>query len=693
MGKWRYGVILDAGSSGTRVYVYRWLKPKKALLKADDEQLNRLPEIITKKKWILKKKPGLSTFGETPELVGDGYLKELMDFAKDVIPEDDIEDTPVFLLATAGMRLLPDHQRDAVLHNVCSYLQRSTKFQLPDCDLHIQVIPGATEGLYGWIAANYLLGGFDGIYDHGGGHHTYGFLDMGGASAQIAFAPNASIAETHGNDLTLLRLRTIGGTQLEYRVFVTTWLEYGVNEARRRYIEALKESIPGHRELPDPCLPIGLVETEDGEVLVPDSKEAKEGARFMGTGQFEECLKRTNPLLDKDAPCKDEPCLFHGVHVPPVDFKVNHFVGVSEYWHTTHSVFEGKNEETAYDFTTYQTKVNQFCSQDWKTIQSGVTSKTWGKKVDEKTAAEVCFKASWLINMLHEGIGVPRTGLEMPGDQGSSLGNETKEALESAKDKGLVDPFHAVDEIDGMEVSWTLGKMVLYASSQHPAADNAMAVGFGSNIAGNKLPEDFQFPSVQSMKAEKQSDADVEDLDWHDQLFASASGRRVPGFIFFVLILIVVGFLLCGRERRQAIFNKFSDPFGRGPSNSNWSTSKKKRGFFGRLLSRGQKYDRITADMADDFELGHASGSGSGSDSEDGGPASIKSTASSRASGWATPKMLGGSPKLSGSPKTGKPYFEGLPPVGLIARAESRERLGLGVNTLVPSTSGSRNQH
>jgi Golgi apyrase len=95
------------------------------------------------------------------------------------------------------MRILPELQRQSVLKEVCDFARSTTQFQLPDCDLHVQVIPGETEGLYGWIAANYLLGGFDqpDKHDHGKGHNTYGFLDMGGASAQIAFAPNATEAE------------------------------------------------------------------------------------------------------------------------------------------------------------------------------------------------------------------------------------------------------------------------------------------------------------------------------------------------------------------------------------------------------------------------------------------------------------------------------------------------------------------
>ncbi|KAF7596383.1 Golgi apyrase [Aspergillus hancockii] len=574
-----YGVVLDAGSSGTRVYVYRWLNNAAARKEADSKDLKSLPEIKTKPEWTKKIHPGVSSFVDRPEDIGPQHLAELLEHAQKIVPNDAIKDTPIFLLATAGMRLLPDMGRKTLLDQICSYARENSDFLLPDCDVHIQVIPGVTEGLYGWIAANYLLGSFDAPerHDHGKGHHTYGFLDMGGASAQIAFAPNSTETEKHANDLTMLRLRNVDGSTQEHKVFVTSWLEFGVHEARRRYLESMQaaSAIDNIKELPDPCLPSGLRTAIDGERLTAE----QHGISLLGTGKFDECLRQTYPLLDKDAPCPDQPCLLHSTHVPAIDFDVNHFIGISEYWHTTHDVFEMGHKDKAYDFNTYQQRVESFCSQDWETIEMGIEQHKW-KKLNHEKASEICFKASWIINVLHNGIGVPRVGLE---DTTGSPHNGTKEVIAQAQSKGFLDPFQAVNKIDSTEVSWTLGKMVLYASSQVPVeTEEILPVGFGSNVAG--IPDDFQYPSTELLP-------DPEGFhggDWHDALLNTSSSRRVPG-----------------RSRRSGMYHKISNLFYGGPSHPNYP---KKRKFFGGKLPffgpRSPSYERVLEDGAHEFDLG-----------------------------------------------------------------------------------------
>ena len=679
-------MILDAGSSGTRVHVYKWLNPAKAREDADTEHLHSLPKLVTKPKYTKKIRPGVSTFGDNPGDVGPEHLQELFDHALDIVPASQVKDTPIFLMATAGVRLLEPLKQKALLGEICSYAQKHTDFSLPDCDLHIQVIPGDTEGLYGWIAANYLLGGFDNpqAHQHGKGHHTYGFLDMGGASAQIAFAPNSTEAEKHANDLKLMRMRTINGNAVEYKVFTTTWLGFGVNQARERYIDQLlaESYTPNPHELIDPCLPTGLRTTLTGEVVEDESPITT----LIGSGQFDTCLKRAWPLLEKDAFCADPPCLMHGQHVPAIDLEVNHFVGVSEYWHTTHEVFEMAHKDKAYDWTTYQKMVKDFCSEEWDDIKANVAAGKWGKKVDEKTAQEVCFKASWLISVLHDGIGIPRVGIEK---STNGIGyNRTKEMAAHAKDKGFLDPFQAVNKIDDMEVSWTLGKMVLYAAGQiPPSASEALPVGFGPNLGLGPFQEAGSNYAPVPIGDDDESWSEVA-----EDMAEKAHSRSTPGFLLFMLTIIFLFYIFRKRERRMRFYRGINATFRR--SRRPGSPRKGGRSFFSSSKLFGSSsgnYERVLEDgtlQAQDFELAEAESSDDNEHSD-----SSEGSRIGRTSGLATPKMNVVSYDSAN-------YFDGLSSQmtaqsvglglmhqggvsamdrsGLFVRTESRERLTLG---------------
>jgi len=461
---------------------------------------------------------------------------------------------------------------------------------------------------------------------------------------------------------------------MEYKVFVTTWLGFGVNQARQRYVKALLASSPDSMELPDPCLPSGLKVTKDGKPVSPGSRE-QQGKELVliGTGKFSECMHQTYPLLEKEKECLDAPCLLNGQHVPAIDFDVNHFVGVSEYWHTTHEVFKKVKgfKNKAYDFKTYQEQVNTFCSQPWKDIEKGVSKEKWGHKVDETTALEVCFKASWLINVLHDGIGIPRVGIEPL--KGSK--NTTKEMIKSGKDKAFLDPFQAVDKIGGVELSWTLGKMVLYASSEiaplsspTESIADALAVGFGSNVPG-KIPEDFQVPGGSYIPLSSSTDDD----DWNDRLL-SDTHRRIPGFLIFVLLICFICFLLCGRERRKSTLQKILGVFGRSGKGKHGSLGRR-RGFAGKLFGLGTSaptYERVLEEGdVDDFELGSIdSDDNEHSDSSDG-------SRIGRTSGWMTPQLKAGH-DVPGTPT----YFEMGTGRDLVAQGVA---LGMGVGAAFPN--------
>lgn len=643
-------MILDAGSSGTRVYVYKWKNPTHASEKASIEELHSLPKLKLEKS--KKIHPGVSTFAEDVASVGPDHLQELVDMALDEIPEDKISETPIFLLATAGVRFLPKLEQTALLQGICSWLQSNTQFALPDCDSHIQVISGETEGLYGWIAANYLLGGFAHPLseDQGSGHHhTYGFLDMGGASAQIAFAPNATEAEKHADDLKLVRMRHLDGTPAEYRVFTTTWLGFGANKARDRYVDSLREEFgQDTRELPDPCLPQGLQTTLNGDLVIDE--DDVDGQSLVGTGQFDECLRKTYPLLNKDMPCEDNPCLVNGQHVPGIDFNVNHFVGVSEYWHTTHGVFGGKKE--AYDLATYQHKVMDYCNSDWDDILDDLDKRSKSPEQKAEEARQACFKASWLINMLYDGIGIPRLGLD-----DESGHNATSDGSSDHSE----DSFRPIDKVDGVELSWTLGKMVLYAAGQVPS-DTPLPVGFGSNVVSG-TPDDFEeVDSIPILSPGSDDDDDDDDDD-----LSQPNANHLSGFIFVIALLLFAWYFLRKPETRRRIL---SFTRRRRPSSSLF-IRRPVRGFPGaslanKLLGRsGPGYDRVMeeGEAAAEFELG-------GVDSDDNDYSD--SSEGSRS----------GRPANTLAPRLNAERFAGelgpqaaLDRQGLAVRTESRDRL------------------
>lgn len=357
----------------------------------------------------------------------------------------------------------------------------------------MRIITGEEEGLFGWIAVNYLMDGFTSMSSQ---RTTYGFLDMGGASTQIAFEPSPQERAKSPN-LIDVRLRLLGGEEIHHEVFVTTWLGYGTNQARERYVGQTIREYEEHRTkgspggssantevVLDPCLPKGLELTESPVYVESTTSHNRKAHRLLGTGSFEQCLQKTSPLLNRSAPCPDTPCLFNGVHVPPIDFSVSHFIGVSEYWYSSDHVF---GLGGPYDFVQYERAASDFCARDWsgilkehehtrkkgkttadsEAVHNGKPTGTakWGDKVEVPRLEMQCFKAAWIANVLHDGIGLPR--IVDPGGNRSTHGDEV---AEQAEHKGLGRPtFQSLDSVGDIAISWTLGKMVLEASKEiHP---------------------------------------------------------------------------------------------------------------------------------------------------------------------------------------------------------------------------------
>ena len=281
----RHGVVFDAGSSGTRIHVYTWRTggggPKDQFDLVEDD--------------ILKSKPGLSAFKDRTAEAGSS-LAPLIAHAKGKIPAELISSTPVFLMATAGLRMVGEEAKDAILRSVCAEL--SSSGFLFRCEW-ATLLDGRDEGLYGWVTVNYLL---DTLYGSSSsrGRQPVGTIDLGGGSVQIVFPAD------HGRGAPEGLSQSLDFAGRKHSIYVKSHLGYGLDAARTAVLDLLVSRPQSTaRPIRHPCLPQGAVLTHKGSELV-------------GDGDWGRCLKLQQRLFDRSAACAYPSCAWGGTYQPPL---------------------------------------------------------------------------------------------------------------------------------------------------------------------------------------------------------------------------------------------------------------------------------------------------------------------------------------------------------------------------------------
>lgn len=164
-----YVIVVDGGSSGSRVHVFSMYIRGGAM------------PVLKAEEGVLKVRPGLSTFRDDPTRAG-ASLQPLFAFAEKYVPHGSVHRTPIVLMATAGLRSVGSEAAETILES-CRTALRATKFRFER--EWAEVLPGSKEGLYAWIAANYAAG----TLSKADPAQTLGVIELGGASMQITFAP------------------------------------------------------------------------------------------------------------------------------------------------------------------------------------------------------------------------------------------------------------------------------------------------------------------------------------------------------------------------------------------------------------------------------------------------------------------------------------------------------------------------
>jgi len=269
----KYAVVIDAGSTGSRVHIFRFTTGE-GHLELETDTFEQL-------------KPGLSANAENPRAAARS-LKPLMDKALATVPAGLQSATAVEVRATAGLRLLPGDQAQDILRAVLSFLQKEYPFK---CNKDsVTILDGADEGAYAWLTMNYLLG-------HLGGDdsNTVASIDMGGGSVQMAYAVDAATAKSAPKGY-IFKLKG-GGTN--YNVYVKSQLGYGIMAGRAA---VLNTSQAGH-----PCIPQGFTgEYQYGGKSFPATSPA-------GGASHQQCSREVVAAMKTDEPCGAQgQCSFNG---------------------------------------------------------------------------------------------------------------------------------------------------------------------------------------------------------------------------------------------------------------------------------------------------------------------------------------------------------------------------------------------
>ncbi|XP_068439942.1 ectonucleoside triphosphate diphosphohydrolase 1 isoform X1 [Clinocottus analis] len=398
--KYKYGIVLDAGSSHTSLYIYEWPAEK-------DNNTGRVEQTHS----CTVDGPGISSYASAPLKAGES-LRACMEEAEERVPRKRHHETPLYLGATAGMRLLNLENSvasDRVFQAVEEALQKS-----PFSYQGARLLLGQEEGAFGWVTVNYLD---DRLKQ---GLETTGALDLGGASTQISFvSDDFDGSESPSNSVTF---RLYGN---DYNLYTHSFLCYGKDQALR--ISLAHQTQSGPTTVLDPCFHPGYMAKKVYSELYDSpcvSKLKPQGApttlNHTGTGNFQRCQEVVKQVFNFTH-CKYSQCSFNGVFQPILQ---GPFGAFSAYYF----VMDFLNlTDTSIPLETVKEKLKLYCATPWSQIvQQHPTAKP-------KYLAEYCFSGTYIITLLTEGY------------------NFTSASYSDIK---------LIEKIKGSDAGWTLGYML-----------------------------------------------------------------------------------------------------------------------------------------------------------------------------------------------------------------------------------------
>nr|XP_009666340.1 PREDICTED: ectonucleoside triphosphate diphosphohydrolase 2 isoform X2 [Struthio camelus australis] len=232
--------------------------------------------------------PGISSYNINPPSAGQSLVHCLNQALRDVPTEKHVS-TPLYLGATAGMRLLniTNHQASDAVLNAVSAMLKSYPFDFRGA----KILSGEEEGVFGWVTANYLLENF--IKRGWLGEwirpkkKTLGAMDLGGASTQITFETTDTIEDPNNE----VMLKLYGQA---YKVYTHSFLCYGRDQVLRRLLSKLLQAFSAF------FYTVDFIQTVMGR-LVRLPSDLKDAAETICATSWSELLQKA-PKMEKRLP-------------------------------------------------------------------------------------------------------------------------------------------------------------------------------------------------------------------------------------------------------------------------------------------------------------------------------------------------------------------------------------------------------
>lgn len=381
-----YGVVLDAGSTHTTMFVYKWTVSDVVKGTALVKQIGDCT--VKDKDGKVK---GISSYRTDPEQAGQSLRSCIKSTAKKLIPSYLQDKSPIYLGATAGMRLLKETNATEADHILSSVRQTLTSSPFMFKDDFARIITGEEEGLSSWVTVNYLNGALkdlqetrqkDGVL---ASQKLVGALDMGGASTQITFVP--SKPSPHSS-----KLKLYGN---EYQLYTHSYLCYGKKEAERRYLAQLVKDSQFSATVDNPCGPKGHQRNVTSNYLwAPPCVQGQDSKRtsftLKGTGNYILCAKQVDELFNFSSCRGNKSCSFDGVYQPPVQDGVT-FFAFSGYY----AVIRDLNLTSNVSLDQLENATKNICRKSWDEIVVIPSNPLY--------LSLYCFDAQYILTILTRG--------------------------------------------------------------------------------------------------------------------------------------------------------------------------------------------------------------------------------------------------------------------------------------------------